>query len=459
MHPILKTRRSRINLALSCAIAACFGLLNYCVNFPERIGNFFFTYSHQASMRLILNALFIWLALLLFTACWRWIQAERECSQLEAVISGINPDALLVVRPDRTIVMCNNGVERMFGLSIASVMGSRTDTLYHDRRAHDRESHEVYDALERDGYHIGTATGRRGDGTEFPLEIISGELPNRRGAVLLLRDITDRVRAEERRLEAEKQLRERQHLESLGVLAGGVAHDFNNLLTSILGNAELAVEAGRLHDEDHRWITAVTESAGRAAVICKDLLAYAGKGAFDIQPLDLATEIRGTLPSLEALATPTVKLHAELPESMPPIRADSRQIRHVLLSLVSNAIEAIGLERPGTVRIQANVREVDTSVLSSSHHDGSPQPGQYAQIIVSDDGPGMQPEQLRRIFEPFYTTHFPGRGLGLSAVLGIVRSHGGLIMVESTVNAGAIVSVLFPVRPPRDINIGGEPSA
>jgi PAS domain S-box-containing protein len=242
-------------------------------------------------------------------------------------------------------------------------------------------------------------------------------------------DIEDQKRAEEERRSLERKLQEGQKLESLGVLAGGIAHDFNNLLTAILGNAsliELEVPAGSSVGESLGKIVQVAE---RAAGLCRQLLAYSGRGHFVLVCLDLTPLVREMLELLEVSISKKATLHLDLAEGLPAVLADATQLRQVVMNLVINASEAIG-DRPGTIRVATGVRQIEDR--------------KFVFLEVADSGCGMDEETRKRIFDPFFTTKFTGRGLGLAAVQGIARGHKGSIEVESEPGRGSTFRLLLP---------------
>ncbi|HWQ56368.1 MAG TPA: PAS domain S-box protein [Bryobacteraceae bacterium] len=252
-------------------------------------------------------------------------------------------------------------------------------------------------------------------------------------AMALQLDVTERKRVEE-------QLRHAQKLESIGVLAGGVAHDFNNLLTSVLGNASLArLEAPPSIVEQ---IESIIDAAEKAAALTRQLLAYAGKGRFQIADLDLARVIRSSADLIRGSIPKNVDLILDVPDNLPTTRGDNVQLQQVIINLVTNAAEAIGEAKHGTVRISAGLRTV------GQDHPAEPgfqiPPGQYVCVEVSDSGCGLDEATRARMFDPFFTTKFTGRGLGLAAVQGILRSHKGGITVRSAPGQGSTITVYLP---------------
>ena len=238
----------------------------------------------------------------------------------------------------------------------------------------------------------------------------------------------------------ERSVQQTQKIESLGVLAGGVAHDFNNLLVAILGNADLALREGLPDPAARQAIDAIRTAALRASELTKQLLAYSGRGELSVSEIDLAPLIVEMV-SLLAPSRPGVA-RVDIAEELPPVRADSAQVRQVVMNLVTNAFDALPAAG-GEVRVRARVVELDGEPRPADVV--SPPAGRFVSIEVRDDGVGMDTSTRRKIFDPFYTTKVSGHGLGLAAVLGIVRGHRGGLRVESRIGGGSVFEVLLPV--------------
>jgi PAS domain S-box-containing protein len=261
--------------------------------------------------------------------------------------------------------------------------------------------------------------------------------------LMLVRDVTERTRAEASRLEMERSMLHMQKLESLGVLAGGIAHDFNNLLTGILGNAELlSFDLGHQHAL-REPLAQIELSARRAAELTQQILAYAGKGRFMVEAVRLNLVITEMPQLLETLLPKAVTLHLDLDPNLPTINADAAQLRQVVLNLLINAGEAMP-PAGGTIICTTSLRSLDAATLAEAYQAPELLAGPYVELRVQDNGSGMDGRTLTRLFEPFFTTKFTGRGLGLAAVQGIVRSHGGAIHVRSAVGAGTTFSLIMP---------------
>ncbi|MFA6544506.1 MAG: PAS domain-containing protein [Limisphaerales bacterium] len=254
----------------------------------------------------------------------------------------------------------------------------------------------------------------------------------------------DRERAERERLGIERKMVESQKLESLGVLAGGIAHDFNNLLTTILGNASL-LRFDLEDDSPFQGPLAQIETTSlRAADLCKQMLAYSGRGRFQLKRLDLARLVEDTADLLRVSISKKVVLEFNFGSDVPAVEGDPTQLRQIVMNLVINASEAIG-ERGGTITLSTGMVSADRSYLATACLSPELPAGDYVFIEVGDDGCGMAPEVLARIFDPFFTTKFTGRGLGLAAVLGIVRGHRGGMKVCSEPGRGTSFRLLLPV--------------
>lgn len=267
----------------------------------------------------------------------------------------------------------------------------------------------------------------------------------------IVRDITARKQNEER-------LRQGQKLESIGLLAGGIAHDFNNLLTVIIGNADFALHKYPSIEEIQHIISA----SKRAAELTRQLLAYAGKGQFVATTFNLSDLVSRSTQLLSASLPERVELVSHLSEQELPIRADPSQIEQVLMNLVINAGEAIPSHTDGRVEITTSIREVAPETVRVHAPAFDARPGQFVCLEVTDSGAGMDEATLAQVFDPFFSTKFTGRGLGLAAVQGIVRSCGGFIEIHSSSGAGSTFQVFLPAagkKPVAEIPAGSRQGA
>ena len=255
-----------------------------------------------------------------------------------------------------------------------------------------------------------------------------------------------RQRAERQRIEFESKVRHTQKLESLGILAGGIAHDFNNLLMVILGNADMALQEAPRNSPVRNSIEEIRKASKRAADLTNQMLAYAGKGRFNVQPTQLNDLIEEMGQLLRASLSRKIVLNTDLEAGLPLIQADAAQARQVVMNLFLNAAEAVA-EESGMVTIQTSLLHMTRGELARTVLDGKLPEGPYVCLTVTDTGCGMDAETLGRLFDPFFSTKFVGRGLGLSAVLGIVRGHRGTMQVDSQPGRGTTFKVLLPPAP------------
>jgi PAS domain S-box-containing protein len=270
-----------------------------------------------------------------------------------------------------------------------------------------------------------------------PLRDSAGRIHGLAGAAY---DITRSKRSDEA-------LREAQKFQSIAQLAAGVAHDFNNILTAVVGNTSIAL-AGLPAETPERvagLLQEVIDSGQHAAVLTRQLLAYAGKGRFQVEPTDVRRITDDLLSSFRAGLPANVRLGCELPAKLPLVQADASQLQELVRNLLTNAVEAVGAG-PGSVSLSVRVVRLGGEAARGfdvqQARDDRLAP--YVQIEVQDDGPGMDPETLRRAFEPFFSTKFVGRGLGLAAAQGTARAHGGGIVAQSEAGCGTRVVVTLP---------------
>ena len=293
--------------------------------------------------------------------------------------------------------------------------------------------------------HAGVWRHRKRDGSLLDVEISSHEIEfdGRRARVVLANDVTEQQRAKIEREQLNRKMQETQKLESLGVLAGGIAHDFNNILTAILGNASLGLAGAAPGSAMHECFDQISGAAVRAADLCKQMLAYSGRGRFVVRRLDLGQLIVETIQMLQISISKKAVLRFRPGTDLPPVEVDPTQMRQVIMNLVINASEAIG-DKGGIIDVSTGLIHVDRAYASAASMPAGLPDGDYVFLEVSDNGCGMSAETQGKIFDPFYTTKFTGRGLGLAAVLGIVRGHKGAMKVYSEPGRGSTFKLLFP---------------
>jgi len=279
------------------------------------------------------------------------------------------------------------------------------------------------------------------DITKVPVHDANGDV---NALVGICVDITERIEHEQQQEHLQQQLLHTQKLESLGVLAGGIAHDFNNILAAIMGNASLASNKVK-HDPQavKQHLSKIVLASEKAADLCKQMLAYSGQGKVFVDSLDLSPLIENMLNILEVSLNKGIVLKLSLTENLPMIEADASQLQQIIMNLITNANEAID-SISGIIAIHTGVMEAKEDYLAQCLCSEDIQPGHFVFMEVSDTGCGMNTQTIKKIFDPFFTTKFTGRGLGMSAVLGIIRSHKGALKVYSEPDKGTTFRVLLP---------------
>ncbi|MBU1068235.1 response regulator [Myxococcota bacterium] len=272
--------------------------------------------------------------------------------------------------------------------------------------------------------------------------------PGSAGFFLFAQDQTRAIVQERENKAFMEKLRHAQKLESLGVLAGGIAHDFNNLLLGILGNVSLAMMDLKPDSTPYQCLVDIEQAAKRAADLSSQMLAYSGRGKFIVDQVD-ATQLIQEMSNLVKASLPrAISIEYDLNPGCLPFTGDSTQIHQALMNVILNASESI--EGEGTIRISTRPVVLTVEDISACYLSENVSPGPYTQIRIEDTGTGMDEHTLARIFDPFFSTKFTGRGLGLAAALGIVRAHNGTLNVNSTVHNGTRFEMYFPAEVPAD---------
>ncbi len=370
------------------------------------------------------------------------LRLEARLAESRTLLAGIvnsAMDAILLVDDERCIRMFNPAAERVFQVTaeegarrgVADFIPALAERLEAPGAFEGPPSH-----LEAHGIRHGAEAGSADADLELEVALAPMQAGGRRFLTVVARDVTQRKELERRLLQKDK-------LESLGLLAGGIAHDFNNLLVGIMGNSSLALETISSNNPARPVLKDVMLASETAANLTRQLLAYAGKGRFVIEPVDLSDLVRQISTLVQTSIPRSVQLRMELMERLPCVEADVTQMQQVVMNLVMNAAEAIG-DAQGTVLITTSVQHVDEDYIATVLVPAQISPGEYVCLQVHDTGTGMTQETMDRIFDPFFTTKFTGRGLGLAAVLGIVRGHKGAIKVYSTMGQGTTFKLLFP---------------
>jgi two-component system cell cycle sensor histidine kinase/response regulator CckA len=365
-------------------------------------------------------------------------KTDTTAQRLAAIVES-SDDAIISKDLDGIILTWNGGAERIYGYTADEVRG-RPMTLLLPPDRPDEEA-LILNQIKRGERVDHSETVRvRKDGRRIDVSLSISPIRDQDGIV---RGVSHVARDISERKALESQLLQTQKLESLGVLAGGVAHDFNNLLTGILGNASLVADSLAASDPNRRILEECVNAAERAAHLTRQLLAYAGKGQFVIEAVNLSSLVKEISTLVQTSIPRKVQVRLELQPGVPAIEADTGQLQQVIMNLVINAAEAIG-DNVGLVVVKTGEQEVTESYSSTVWRNAELWPGRYVTLEVHDNGCGMDEATLQRIFDPFFTTKFTGRGLGLAAVSGIMRAHKGAMKVYSAPGKGTVFKLLFP---------------
>ncbi len=373
-------------------------------------------------------------------------RAEQALRESEAKYSSLVEQARdgVVIVQDGIFKFCNRAIERI-GYAVEDLVGKPfLDFVSVDFKGQVARAYQA--RLEgKDAPRSYETKVVRPDGSEMDIEVSAApiEFEGRPAFLGIFRDISERKAAELDKKRLQEQIQHAQKLESLGILAGGIAHDFNNLLMGVLGNASLVLlDLPEVSPVRHS-VEQIEKTARAAADLTNQMLAYSGKGRFVVEPVDLSRLVEEMAGLLKVSISKKVELKFDFDRDLPPVEADAAQLRQVIMNLITNASEAIG-DGTGIVSVRTGSMQADAAFLKETYmHDALP-PGDYIYLEVSDTGCGIEPQAVGQIFDPFYTTKFTGRGLGLAAVLGIVRGHKGAVRVQSRPGEGTTFRVVFP---------------
>jgi len=388
----------------------------------------------------------------------KWAEeALRESEERHRTILQTAMDGFWVVDTEARLLEVNDAYCRMSGYSRQELLTMHIPDLEAVETGDDTVAHlHKIMALGEDRFE---SRHRRKDGNVFDVEV-RGQYQSIEGGrfVAFLRDITERKRVEQEKLEMERRLLHAQKLESIGVLAGGIAHDFNNILAGIMGYADLARLRLPESEPAREDIEVIKKAAQRAADLTRQILAYSGKGKFIVEPVDLSRVVEDSKKILAMSVSKKARVTYSLTKDLPVIQADAAQMGQVVMNLVINASEALG-EQDGVIAVSTNALPCNAKDLVGMGPGQDLPEGLYVCLEVGDTGCGMDQQTLAKIFDPFFTTKFTGRGLGLAAVHGIIRGHKGAIQVSSEPGKGTTFRVLLPASGPANPAVPSEPAA
>ena len=389
-------------------------------------------------------------------------QLNRQRILLQTIFHSVT-DVMIVTDRSHNIVMCNESIQIHFRCKEADLLGRPIREIITSGDQFDDEFLRVSYPNSRVLKPF-IVEYRRVDGTRFQGETIV--TPLRRsdnqitGYIQVIRDITDRIQIEEEKDQLHSQMLHSQKLESLGVLAGGIAHDFNNLLLAILGNTNLALMELADQSPVIENVKNIEIAARHATKICERLLAYSGRRTFVTTTFSLNQIIQETVEILKSIVSPNAEIVLELSSEKLLIHGDMGQIEQVVLNLLTNASEAIQNQKEtGVIHIRTGLASLNQENSASYYFCENINPGQFVYFEIEDTGTGMDEDCQSKMFDPFYTTKFTGRGLGLAGVSGIIRGHNGGLLVESEVDRGSCFRVVLPVATETEEKIESDSSA
>ncbi len=364
-----------------------------------------------------------------------------------------SPSGILILDDQGTILQVNDAQCKSLGYNREEVIGKKVHMLTAKKYWNDVNANI---ARIIDGENLcHTVRPLRKDGEQGYVVLNETRIPlgdGKMGILSISLDVTQQKKAEEEKKRLEEQMLQTQKMESLGVLAGGVAHDFNNILMGILGHADLAMQELPSDSPLMSRMKEIEIASQRAAELCSQMLAYSGRGHFIKESVDVNKVVREMGQLLKVSISKSTKLEYKLARNIDKVNADPTQIRQIVMNLILNASESID-EKSGRIVLSTGVIDCDQEYLSSIYLNEKMEDGKYVFFEVSDTGSGMNMETLEKIFDPFFTTKFTGRGLGLAALLGIVRGHHGTIKVNSVMGEGSTIRILLPVATDNDLKL------
>ena len=385
-----------------------------------------------------------------FLQTWALAAAHREAREREKRYRSVVETAgsiIVVLAPQGSVTEFNREAERVLGWSQEAAVGQDFLSSFVTEASRATMAADIRMALAGEPTHAFEARWLARDGGERVMACGTTRLVDDDGravgVLLCAQDVSERKQAEDARLALERRLLEAQKLESLGVLAGGIAHDFNNLLVSVLGNASLALGELPSHAPACEALRRIERAARRGSELTREMLAYAGKDTIALERVDVNAVVAETSDLLSVSIGSKVAMAYDLAPGLPAIEADPIQIRQVIMNLVINASEAIG-GAEGTITVCTGVVGLGPEALRDTLHPPEAAPGPHVCVEVRDTGCGMDAATAGKVFDPFFSTKFTGRGLGLATVLGAVRGHRGALAVTSAPGQGTTFRVYLP---------------
>jgi PAS domain S-box-containing protein len=370
---------------------------------------------------------------------------EKVTSEYKDILDQMQ-DAYYRTNIEGEIVWVSLACERQMGYQREELIGMQLNELYYETDGREKFLRALEES-QGDLQHFEICL-KHHDGSRVWAEVNSQYYFDKQGNIVGIegnvRNINERKKAEQESKELIGQLQQAQKMESIGVLAGGIAHDFNNLLVGVMGNAELAMLDAPQHSEMHHYLQQIFKASRRGADLVGQMLAYSGQGRFAMGEQDINAIILDVSELLSAAIGKKVQLKQELMGGLPCIYGDKNQLTQLIMNLMTNASDALA-GKPGEISLRTGIRHLSADDFSTMYMATDLKEADYVYVEVTDSGCGMDEETQVRIFDPFFTTKASGTGLGLAALLGIVRGHHGTLSLESRLGHGSCFTVYMPV--------------
>ncbi|MDX8376673.1 MAG: PAS domain S-box protein [Mariprofundales bacterium] len=366
------------------------------------------------------------------------VRSNRLIRRLSQAVSSAE-EGIMVAGFNGKVEYANPAYEKISGYLSIEMLGNFPSIM--NSGVHDSQFFKsLWEHIQSGKTWKGKITNKRKNGELYECDQVIAPIFNEHGDITgfvsTMRDIT-----EEKRLR--NKIQHTQRLESLGLLAGSVAHDFNNLITALLGHASLAAMMLTKQPEAFKHIKHIEEVSQRAAVLCKQMLDYSGKGRREVRAINISELVSDMSRLLKVSINRRIKVHYDLMPDLADVDGDLAQLQQVIMNLITNASDAIDANE-GEIFIRTDIIIADRSLLAMSRLPEEIPEGEYICLEVRDTGCGMDEKTQEQIFDPFFTTKFTGRGLGMSAVLGIIRGHKGALCLNSIVGEGTTFRLLLP---------------
>jgi len=365
-------------------------------------------------------------------------EALRESEERYRTLFEQAPDAIFLEDLKDNIIDGNPGTCRLMGFSRDELLNMTVADLQAPK-VHGKNGNMVKSELEKYQGEAFEGLYCHKNGTHIPVEIKTVPLTQEGWVLSIVRDISERKRAEEEKIRLAAQLQQVQKMEAIATLAGGIAHQFNNTISVVVGNIELLCLETSNNEKINKFIGPIRHSVHRMTQLTNQLIAYARGGKYQVEKISIGDFISNTLPLIQYNIKSTIGVKTDIPHDILRIKADLTQMQMVLSAIISNASEAI--DSTGCIRITGRNIEINEE---NSKDFGGLKPGPYVSLAIEDDGKGMDEETRKRIFEPFFSTKFTGRGLGMAAAYGVIKNHDGWIPIASELGKGTTVCFYLP---------------